>query len=328
MSNNDQAEASTGRFTKQEVAFAYRLLRGGAKVNEAELGRLTANSANIDQLRRALTGQAGGRLHVGFQESIQQRFLKAPPPETEVDVAPEVLEALLTHVENVWRGFGESDPFWSVLTKFKPAGAEVDKDAFYATGRKRVEKFEAALVRNGVDAAALKTCLELGSGVGRLTLWLADRFARVTAADISSSHLTLAEQELTARGKTNVDYLRVASMAELAKAPPFDAFFSIISLQHSPPPVIKHVLGIMLGRLNPGGVGYFQLPTLIPEQKFDARAYLSDLSPHEQMETFAVPQKVLFALFDQLGLRVLEVREDNQCGPHKLSNTFLVQKPG
>ncbi len=326
MTNTDPADASTGRFTRQDIALAWRLLRGG-KPDAAELDRLAANSANIEQLRRNLVGQAGGKLHSVFQETVQQRFLKAPPPQVEVDVPPEVLDALLAHVENVWRGFGESDPFWSVLTKFKPAGAEVDKATFYATGKKRVEKFDAALARAGVDSASLKTCLELGSGVGRLTLWLADRFEHVIAADISSSHLALAEGELGARGKTNVTYLRVASMAELAEAPPFDAFFSIISLQHSPPPVIKHVLSILLGRLSPGGVGYFQLPTLIPEQSFDAKAYLADLSPHEQMETFAVPQKVLFALFDELGLKVLEVREDNQCGPNKLSNTFLVHKP-
>src|SRR6185312_1129040 len=258
--------------------------------------------------------------------------LRAPPPQVEVDVTPEMLERLLSHVEHVWRRFGEDDPFWSVLTKFKPAGAEVDKAAFYATGRKRVEFLTAALARAGIDIASLPVCFELGCGVGRLTTWLADRFKRVVAADISSAHLEVAARELAAQGKTNVSFLRVATMAELANAEPFDVFFSMISLQHSPPPVIKHVLVTLLGKLNPGGVAYFQIPTLIPEQRFKAESYMTPAAaaskaPQDKMETFAVPQKVMFRMFDELGLNVLEIREDNQCGAQKLSNTFLVRRP-
>lgn len=314
-------------FSRVRVTFAYRLLRG-AKPDAQEVDRLIEKCTTVDQLRRQLIADAGPKLHGLFQETIQHRFLKAPAPQVEVDVAAPVLERLLARVESVWRGFGENDPFWSVLTKFKPAGAEVDRDAFYATGRKRVEFLAAALARNGVDIAALPVCFELGAGVGRLTTWLAERFERVIAADISSAHLDVAAKELSTRAKTNVTFLRVATMAELENAPPFDVFFSIISLQHSPPPVTKRVLEILLAKLNPGGVAYFQLPTLIPEQRFAAETYAPPASPQEQMETFAVPQKVLFALFDALGLKVLEVREDNQCGPHKLSNCFLVQKPG
>src|SRR6185312_6198707 len=217
--------------------------------------------------------------------------LRAPPPQVEVDVTPEMLERLLSHVEHVWRGFGENDPFWSVLTKFKPAGAEVDREAFYATGKKRIEHLTAALARNGVDIEGLPVCFELGTGVGRLTVWLAEHFRQVIAADISSAHLRIAEAELKSRGKTNVSFLRIATMAEIAQAPAFDVFFSIISLQHSPPPVIKHVLRTLLGKLNPGGVAYFQLPTLIPDQSFAAETYAP-----QGMETFAVPQKVMFKL--------------------------------
>lgn len=326
---SDSEHSEQQPFSKVRVTFAYKLLRG-AKPPAGEVERLMEKCTTIDQLRRHLVTDAGGKLHGIFQEGIQQRFLKAPRPEIEVDVAKPVLERLLASVESVWRGFGESDPFWSVLTKFKPAGATVDRESFYATGRKRIEFLAAALARNGVDIKSLPVCFELGAGVGRLTVWLAEHFQRVIAADISSAHLEVAAHELAARGKSNVAFLRIATMAELENAPPFDVFFSIISLQHSPPPVIKHVLTTLLGKLNPGGVAYFQLPTLIPEQRFAAETYAPPAArqaPQEQMETFAVPQKVMFAIFDELGLKLLEIREDNQCGPHKLSNTFLVQRP-
>ncbi|MEI9931505.1 MAG: hypothetical protein WDM89_13440 [Rhizomicrobium sp.] len=61
--------------------------------------------------------------------------MRAGPQRVDVDVPPAVLEGLLAHVEGVWRGFGNSDPFWSVLTNFKPAGAETNKETFYATGQ-------------------------------------------------------------------------------------------------------------------------------------------------------------------------------------------------
>ncbi len=122
-----------------------------------------------------------------------------------------------------------------------------------------------------------------------LALWLADHFQHIVAADISSSHLKIAEDELAERGKTNVSFLNVSTMSALADIAPFDAFFSMISLQHSPPPVIKHVLMQVLGKLKPGGIAYFQLPTLIPDREFDAEAYLADPEAHKGMETFAVP---------------------------------------
>src|SRR6185312_2676158 len=138
------AQADQQLFSKVRVTFAYKLVRG-TKPEPAEVERLE-KCKTIDQLRRQLT--SGGKLHAAFQDgAAQQRFLKAPAPDVEVDVPPAVLERLLSQVENVWRGFGENDPFWSVLTKFKPAGAEVDREAFYATGKKRIEHLTAALAR-------------------------------------------------------------------------------------------------------------------------------------------------------------------------------------
>lgn len=307
--------------TRHDVEIAYRLLRG-ARPEPAEADRLLERSATLDELRRTLVKEAGPKLHKLFQDhGGGAKALRAGRMRVDVDVPGRALENLLAHVEEVWRGFGERDPYWSVLTKFKSGG-----DAFYETGRKRIEFFAAALDRAGIDIAALGDCFELGCGVGRLTVWLAERFAHVTAADISSSHLALARQAARERGRSNVDFVRVATPGELAGVAPFDAFFSVISLQHSPPPVIKYVLEMLLGRLKPGGVAYFQLPTFIPEREFDAGAYLADLDAHRGMETFALPQKVLFALFDKLGLSLLEIREDDQCGPKILSNTFLVQR--
>src|SRR5205807_2338866 len=114
--------------------------------------------------------------------------------------------------------------------------------------------------------------------------WLAERFPKVIAADISSPHLELAAQAVADRGLHNVEFLRVASVPELRQLPQFDAFFSMISLQHNPPPVIKLLLDIILRRLRPGGIAYFQVPTQRADFEFDVDAYLGDLETR-RMET-------------------------------------------
>jgi len=183
-----------------------------------------------------------------------------------------------------------------------------------------------ALTRAGVDRKPLRTCFELGCGVGRVTTWLADRFEKVIGADISLPHIGLAKDAAKERGKGNIEFLHVAKASVFEKLPPFDAFFSVISLQHSPPPVMKFVLANVLKRLSMGGVGYFQIPTQLLNYEFNAREYLSDLQSHNRMEHNALPQKSLFEVIDASGCRVLEFRDDRHSAPAKLSNTVLVQK--
>jgi hypothetical protein len=44
---------------------------------------------------------------------------------------------------------------------------------------------------------------------------------------------------------------------QLAQIGGFDFFYSVIVLQHNPPPVIVHMLKTVFAQLNPGGIGYF-----------------------------------------------------------------------
>jgi SAM-dependent methyltransferase len=255
------------------------------------------------------------------------KLLKAGKPPIDVNVSPELLQQLLSHVESVWQGLGEERPYWSVLTGYEPEKFDARrKEEFYASGRLQVDLLDLALTRTGVDRKSLRTCFELGCGVGRVTTWLADRFEKVIGADISPPHIALAQEAAKERGKDNIEFLHVAKMSVLENLPPFDAFFSVISLQHSPPPVMNFVLANVLKRLSAGGVGYFQIPTQLLNYEFDAKAYLADLQSHKGMEMNALPQKALFEVIDASGCRVLEIRDDRHSAPAKLSNTVLVQK--
>ncbi len=92
--------------------------------------------------------------------------------------------------------------------------------------------------RGAVRFPSRGTCLELGCGVGRLTLGLSRSFEHVIGLDVSASHLDLAEEVLRKEGRTNIELRRVNTLEAFQQLPEIDRFFSLIVLQHNPPPVM------------------------------------------------------------------------------------------
>ena len=78
-------------------------------------------------------------------------------------------------------------------------------------------------------------------------------------------------------------------------------------------------------RLAVGGVAYFQVPTYCVGYEFSGRAYLG--GPSATMEMHVLPQESLFALIEEAGCQLLEIREDDATGsPIMVSNSVLVRK--
>jgi hypothetical protein len=134
-------------------------------------------------------------------------------------------------------------------------------------------------------------------------------------------------KETSARfGKENVSFVhtnRIDSLREVAR---FDVLFSIVVLQHNPPPVIRHVLNVLLSRINSGGVGYFQLPTYRFGYSFDAEKYLATPPNLRAPEMHVLPQQELHALLEERGCRLIEIREDSSAGGDSISSRVLIQK--
>jgi SAM-dependent methyltransferase len=199
---------------------------------------------------------------------------------------------------------------------------------FYQSGKPDVERLFKTFERNRVDASGFTTCLEYGCGLGRVTRWLADRFASVTACDISASHLRPAKEYLDRQGITNVSFTLISQVQDIEKLPPVDLIYSVIVLQHNPPPVIELILRQFMKSLNPGGVAYFQLPTYLMGYSFSQENYLSEHGARREMEMHYFPQKKVFEIIRQEGGKLIEVMEDAWTGGRykEVSNTFLVQK--
>lgn len=256
-----------------------------------------------------------------------------PPGNPHIDtrVDPAAMGALLMHVENCWRRLGESEPHWSVLTapQFKADRIGETGPEFYASGEGDVLRWKAAADRCGVALPLQGTCFELGCGVARITLWLAKSFRRVVGADISPSHLALAEQAVREAGRSNIDFCLVNRLDTLERLPTFDGFFSMIVLQHNPPPVARWLLLTLLTKLKAGGIGYFQVPTVLPNYSFDAAAYLAQLPTHGEMEMHVLPHEVVLATIRDAGCDLLEATEINIIGGEDaMSVEYLVRKVG
>lgn len=259
--------------------------------------------------------------------TVDLPITKRPIIETEVD--PATLAAMLKHIETCWQRLGETAPHWSVLTapRFKPDRIAENADEFYGSGAADAHRLPRAADRCGIALPAQGTCFELGCGVGRLTLWLAKSFRLVIGADISLSHLALAEEAVRAADCQNVQLRHVDRLGALDELPAFECFYSAIVLQHNPPPVIRWLLMTILSRLSVGGLGFFQLLTVLPDYAFDAAAYVAGPPTHGDMEMHALPHEVVLATIRDAGCELLEAREFDAVGiPGAMSMDFFVRK--
>ncbi|MGH6726048.1 MAG: class I SAM-dependent methyltransferase [Pseudolabrys sp.] len=247
----------------------------------------------------------------------------------EVDVSPNTLAALIRHVEANWYLLGEREPYWSVLTneKYKAQTIGSNIEEFYSSGKGDVAKFTHAADRAGVDYRNLQRCFELGCGVGRMTIWLARIFPELVAVDISKSHLRVAAEALQREGLANVDLRLLNTIDKIETLPEFDCFVSLIVLQHNPPPVMAFLLGTILGKLKPGGLAYFQVPTYRVNAVFHADQHLANEKIGGYMEMHVLPQAVIWRIADEADCQLLDIREDGSTGiSDGVSNSILLMK--
>lgn len=232
------------------------------------------------------------------------------------------LPALFSLVEAAWEAMGKSEPFHSVLTNSKYLNKNIDKSAFYDTGKLDVDNIINELERHDIDCHKLKSCLEYGCGVGRMTGRFAERFNIVHAYDISLQHLEIAKHHL--KNIKNVELHHVRDLHALDALHKVDFICSLIVLQHSPPPMIEYILHRLFRCLNPGGIAYFQLPIYIPGYGFNSTEYLA--MPWHDMEMHALPQRWVFQIASREKCTPVAVWEDGWAADYGTSNTFIITK--
>jgi SAM-dependent methyltransferase len=315
-----------------DVIMAYRLLLGREPENDRVVSGQAGHYQNLRDLRAGFMASpeflAGVKTSTTGASDFGVKQLIWPPITVEVAVASEILDRMVKRIEHEFIDLGSREPHWSVLTedRFKSENIAQTEGDFYKTGELVVNDLRAAAARSGLDLSRYQSCFELGCGLGRSTIWLARQFRHVTGGDISSVHLTHAGHAAARFGVTNITFALLNEIKRYLTLPPFDVFFSIIVLQHNPPPLMAFILETILQRLLPGGVAYFQIPTYIVNYEFIADRYLDTENPPGKVEVHCMPQTALFDIIGRAGCRILEMREDGAIGANAISNRVLVLK--
>ena len=311
-------------------------------LHQAVLGR-EPSAAEVERYRALLlSGEDLGSLvgHLlrsrefaarAFQLHDRFPLDRAGPTGVDTRCDEEQMRALWHHVATVWDNYGRTDPYWSVLTSEQWRAANMSREGaleqFYASGESDLQRLQAWLDRNGLTVGEDAVCAEYGCGVGRCTIWLARRFRRVLAFDVSQSHLEAARDWLGRHGVDNVDFILVRGPDDLKQIKNIDVFYSIIVLQHNPPPIIRAILDAAFSGIAPKGLAFFQVPTYALDYRFDLNKYMNGGAWAQHMEMHCLPQRKIFKLGQRHGLVPVEVQPDNLVGPPQwISNCFLLQR--
>lgn len=321
--------APAASLSPDAVVWAYRLFLDRDPESQAMVADKLARNKDTRQLRQEFL-QADEYRQNNTSVSIPSLTGFEPPQSIEEIHDPAELHALLSHIQAAWHHLGETEPHWSVLSseEFKQANIDNTLQNFYESGQHDVLRLIKTLERNGIDPSAIKTCLEYGCGLGRVTCWLARTFESVDAFDISRPHLHGAQDYLSSQGVENVALHQINAIADIENLPQADLVYSVIVLQHNPPPIIAIIVRQFMRSLNPGGVAYFQLPTYRLGYQFSLQQYLASDANRREIEMHCLPQSQVFEIARQESCTVLEVLEDAWTGSRykEVSNTFLVQK--
>ena len=316
------------------MVLAYRLLLGRFPENDEVVNNLCQTVHSVTKLRETFLSSAEFRQlmaeALGYQLLVRHRHpFNMPSIPVQVNVSEEYLSQMFERINQEWEFLGENDPYWSVLTQQQYHLDEfaTHKEQFYRSGKYSSDLFLAALRRNNINPYLIELCVDFGCGVGRVTNFLAKSFVNVIAVDISSRHLNIAKNHLQSEGVTNVEFKQLEKIQSIKELPLLDGIFSVITMQHNPPPLMALMLEALLERLKPSGVAYLQIPTYRKGYLFEAERYLSTTAP-KTLEMHFLPQFQVFKIIDALGCKCLEIREDGMVGEEDkmLSNTFLIQK--
>lgn len=254
----------------------------------------------------------------------------SPPIPVETEASAENRARLIARVQASWSDLGKRDPHWSVLTNERYRADRISEtlDEFYTTGEHTLAFVRAALARCGGALGEIGHVTDLGCGVGRVTTAFARAGCTVTAVDISANHLAVTRDHLARTGLADrVETVQLTALETLDTLPETDLFFSVIVLQHNPPPIMAEMLRRTLARVRPGGHAYFQVPTYKDGYRYRVADDLRRTKP--AMEMHVLPAPAVFQVLEGAGFRPLEVRRDSLVGDLAFeSHAFLARKHG
>jgi 2-polyprenyl-3-methyl-5-hydroxy-6-metoxy-1,4-benzoquinol methylase len=162
-----------------------------------------------------------------------------------------------------WQQWGEQDPYFGVLSQaeFRKENIEKHRNEFFDSGAQLMSNLVGMAVRH-FGQFSTESALDFGSGVGRLTIPLAQRFKKVVGVDISEAMIAEAQRNCQGFSVFNVDFVKSDDQLS-SVGQKFDFVNSCLVLQHIPPKRGMKIIARLLEVLNNGGVIALQFPVRV-----------------------------------------------------------------
>ncbi|KAL1518505.1 hypothetical protein AB1Y20_002796 [Prymnesium parvum] len=238
----------------------------------------------------------------------------------------------LERVRAYWERIGRAAPYWGVLTERKYAGRALPAQAareFWLSGATEVELFEQLVVRHaGVgldDLRRVGPFVELGCGVGRIARHMATRCHKLVCVDIAPAYIALLEENMKSMGVGNCVAVLLDQLGSLKDEELFQEtggagfIFSLLTLQHNPPRVMKQCVRILCTLLAPGGIAILHAPCFIPNHVFRDEAVMQmNFVPRDEMER---------CILGSNGCVLLHATNDlDRCGGNIENTLYVIRK--
>jgi SAM-dependent methyltransferase len=233
-----------------------------------------------------------------------------------IEVSPDELslQEMFSRIKYEWEILGDEDPYWSVLMIEDFRAHKLNsknKVNFYNTAqdtKKVIKNFE----QRASVSINYNKCVELGCGVGRVTFELNKIFDDVMGLDVSPGNLKIAQNLAKELNVINADFILIKSIDDFDSVPAFDFLYSVMVLQHNPPPVQKIILNKLFSKMKSGGGCLVQLVTEMSGYRFQSHEYLG--SKPEDFEMHALPMHEVIELFELNNIPLKEIRADHFTG--------------
>ncbi len=238
-----------------------------------------------------------------------------------------------------WEELADLDPLWAILTEKRFKFGKWDQRAFLLTGKSDVRDLMHYVDQMGYPKR-LKTALDFGCGVGRITGALASYFEECYGVDISAKMLERAH-----RMNQDISNCRFVlnNQYDLNIFPDenFDLIYCKLVLQHLPSKhLIRKYISEFCRTLRLEGLLVFQLPSSIPlfyRLEPSRRAYhlLRRLGIGKEVifrlgldpiTIMCVPEPEVCSLLQKMSVKLLNVMSDASAGPRISSRTYFVTK--
>ncbi len=237
---------------------------------------------------------------------------------------------------------------WAIITRPGMEGGKWDKESFFETGRKEINRTIRYLQLKSIQIPKGRA-LDFGCGIGRLTQALAPHFDQVYGVDIAPAMIEMAMQHNQFGDKCKY-FLNEVDDLSLFEDQSFAFIYSNITLQHMEPRYAKKYIVEFLRLLAPGGKLLFQLPSelVIPEKSslgmrvriglrrvfgnslnhiYNTLKQLKNKFRNEpHMEMYGLPKEEVCKLLTGSGIHIIDISNNSNAGGSWISFQYLVSR--